>query len=138
MKPDLDAIQARCEAATPGPWYASDGYESWRVLSECSEDERGRPRIVFDDGSAYGEYGAKCRIADRDFLMAARTDVPALLAYIDELESRTTYAAGETEWANRIAHAEARFVEEYDARKAAERQVEELRSRIVTLEAMKP
>jgi hypothetical protein len=62
-------------------------------------------------------------------------DVPTLLAYIAELEARTTYTVGETEWANRIAHAEARFVEEYDMRKAAERQVEELRARIVTLEA---
>jgi len=57
---------------------------------------------------------------------------------VAELEARTTYAAGEIEWANRIAHAEARFVEEYDMRKAAERQVEELKARIVTLEAMKP
>jgi len=64
-------------------------------------------------------------------------DVEALLAYIDELEARTTYTPGETEWASRIAHAEARFVEQYDLRKAAERQVEELRSRIVTLEAMR-
>lgn len=64
-------------------------------------------------------------------------DVPTLLAYIDELERRTAYTVGETEWAHRIAVAEQRFVDEYDARKAAERQVEELKARIVTLEAMR-
>ena len=46
---------------------------------------------------------------------AAREDVLALLAYIEELEGRTTYTVGETEWAHRIAHAEQRFVDEYDA-----------------------
>ena len=153
-------------------------------------------------------------------------DVETLLAYIDELEGRgflppvnpeheaivdgmiakaregatkrpiVTYSPGETEWASRIAHAEARFVEEYDAhqetrklltdlfykqlkadaeqmrsygigqvgvrnllvdfqneelslgkvvdllraaaREMAREQVEELKARIVTLEAMKP
>lgn len=39
----------------------------------------------------------------------------ALLAYIDELERRTTYTIGETEWAHRIAVAEQRFVDECDA-----------------------
>jgi len=136
MKPDLDAIRARCEAATPGPWELHDSGDSWRVYAQ---DE-----IVFDDGSAAGEYCTKCTVPDRDFFMAARTDIPALLAYIETLKGQIAaqsvgrWAPGEIEWANRIAHAEARFVEEYDMRKAAERQVEELKARIVTLEAMKP
>ena len=52
--------------------------------------------------------------------------------------NRTTYTVGETEWANRIAVAEQRFVDEYDARKAAGREIAELKARITTLEAMKP
>ncbi len=64
-------------------------------------------------------------------------DVAALLAYVDELERRTTYTVGETEWAHRIAVAEQRFVDEYDARKAAEREIAELKARITTLEAMR-
>ena len=69
--------------------------------------------------------------ADMDeFQRHARTDTPALLAYIDELEGRTTYTVGETEWAHRIAVAEQRFV-------AAEREIAELKARIVTLEALK-
>jgi hypothetical protein len=74
--------------------------------------------------------------ADMDeFQRHARTDIPALLAYVEELESRTGYTVGETEWAHRIANAEQRFVDEYDARKAAEREIAELKARIVTLEA---
>lgn len=46
-------------------------------------------------------------------------DIPALLAYIDELESctafTTSYTIGETEWAHRIAVAEQRFADEHDA-----------------------
>lgn len=53
----------------------------------------------------------KGRLANTD----AREDVLALLAYVEELESRVTYTVGETEWANRIAHAEQRFADEYDA-----------------------
>ena len=45
---------------------------------------------------------------------------------------------GETELAHRIAIAEQRFVDEYDARKAAEREIAELKARIAVLEAMKP
>ena len=76
--------------------------------------------------------------ADMDeFQRHARTDTPALLAYIDELARRTTYTVGETEWAHRIAVAEQRFVDEYDARKAAEREIAELKARITTLEALK-
>jgi hypothetical protein len=46
-------------------------------------------------------------------------DIPALLAYIDELESctafTTSWTIGETEWAHRVAVAEQRFVDECDA-----------------------
>lgn len=64
--------------------------------------------------------------------------IMALLSCIEERESQTTYTVGETEWAHRIAVAEQRFVDEYDARKAAEREIAELKARITTLEAMKP
>lgn len=66
------------------------------------------------------------------------TDIPALLAYVEELESRVTYTVGETEWSHRIAVAEQRFVDEYDLRKTAEREIAELKARIAVLEGMKP
>jgi hypothetical protein len=84
---DLDEIERRANAATPGPWYVHDRpADFWTVGTdpdwpfECE---------VFDDGSARGEYDALCSIADRDFLVAARTDVPALIARVRELEAES-------------------------------------------------
>ena len=164
MKPDLDAIRARCDAATPGPWhvdgstYDEDCYEHLAPYGLAGPDDR----LLWSCGG--GEY-AHPDMATAQFIAAARTDIPALLAYIDELErdllneratfescnrarmhceyecatlkARTTYTVGETEWAHRIAVAEQRFVDEYDARKGAEREIAELKARITTLEAMR-
>ncbi|MDT0302943.1 hypothetical protein [Streptomonospora wellingtoniae] len=58
-RPDLDAIAAREQAATPGPW-AYDGRTLW------GRDE-------------YGPIKAETP-ADRTFISHARADVPALLA----------------------------------------------------------
>ena len=147
-RPDLDAIRARCDAATPGPWkavaYWHDGPMS-DVMSPSGEPfccvSFEKPDAALEDATA-------------QFIAAARTDIPALLAYIDELErdllneratfescnrarmhceyecatlkARTTYTVGETDWAQRIAVAEQRFVDEYDARRDVERQRDEL------------
>jgi len=90
---NLNEIEARANAATPGPWYVYENdppLEYW-VVSADPNAPCGRE--VFDDGSAAGEYGASCSIADRDFLVAARTDVPALIARVRELETeRDAYA----------------------------------------------
>lgn len=134
-RPDLEAIRARCEAATPGPWRVDGStYDE-----DCNEHlapyglEGPNERLIWSSGG--GEY-AHPDMATAQFIASARTDIPALLAYIEELESRTTYTIGETELAQRIAtlehmlteerenvdtlraaveHAEQRFVDEYDA-----------------------
>ena len=176
MKPDLDAIRARCEAATPGPWAIerySSPHDGFLIQYRA---HKGETETVADIPLT----------SDAELIVAARTDIPALLAYIDELErdllneratfescnrarmhceyecatlkDRTTHTTGETEVAHRIAtlehmlaeerenvdtlrasvaHAEQRFVDEYDARKAAEREIAELKARITTLEAMR-
>jgi hypothetical protein len=129
-RPDLDAIRARCDAATPGPWgfsryeqrYLLD--EATDVVGEVAPGETGAAITVFAVAS-----GA---LEDADFIARARTDVPALLAYIEELERRVTYTVGETEWAHRIAVAEQRFVDEYDRRKAACRVIDELEEQALT------
>lgn len=91
------------------------------------------------------------RLANTD----AREDVLALIAYVEELEGRTSYTVGETEWAHRIANAEERALtaeerlervtrERDQERKVFERamaeaqtDVRELRARIAELEAMR-
>ena len=101
---DLDAIERRANAATPGPWYVHDRpADFWTVGTdpdwpfECE---------VFDDGSARGEYDALCSIADRDFLVAARTDVPALIARVRELEAERDQALADYQDLGRVMHEE--------------------------------
>jgi hypothetical protein len=80
---NLDAIEARANAATPGPWAVYEKPDPWGYWAVQDADGKD----VFDDGSAGAEYGQTCSIADRDFLVAARTDVPALVARVRELEA---------------------------------------------------
>jgi len=69
---DLAAIRARSDAATPGPW---------RAFHHATEAE---VSYVGADGHAVAEVR---HVADAEFIAHARTDVPALLARIAELEA---------------------------------------------------
>jgi hypothetical protein len=66
----LDAIRARVEAATPGPWKA----QRW-----CSNN----PSVA----EAWGLTGMRT-FADAVFCGHAREDVPALLAEVERLQAR--------------------------------------------------
>ena len=66
MKLDLEAIEARCESATPGPWYAR-------------EDRRGYKMVLRPTNKFYA--GPDC-----EFIACARTDIPALLAEVRQLQ----------------------------------------------------
>ena len=77
--PDYDAIAARAEAATPGPWdalFGGPGFEprSWWM----SYDDPEREGSTFDWQQI---------TADAEFVNNARTDVPALLARCRDLEA---------------------------------------------------
>jgi hypothetical protein len=78
---DLDAIEARCNAATPGPWRAGNIAAEAKVWCDYPEGI---------EGPVMGE---RCLLimnkhfphdADREFIAASRTDVPALLANLRE------------------------------------------------------
>lgn len=78
MKPDLDAIRARCEAATPGPWHGA--------MPTCDHDhDANDPACAIEDPNSAIVANCVEADADVDFIMYARTDVPALLAYVEEL-----------------------------------------------------
>ena len=95
---DLEAIQDRCRAASPGPWWWSYSYgvpnhwdeieTHWCLVSPASEaDDR---CIAWELVTAHtGEtdlYGARCdQLADYQFIAHARADVPALLAEVKRL-----------------------------------------------------
>lgn len=66
---DLDAIEQRTRAATEGPW-EYDGRTLW------GRDDIGRIKADTPE--------------DRAFTTAARTDVPALVARVRELEAENT------------------------------------------------
>ena len=76
---DLDAIRARCDAATRGPW----------TYDEAGYVDVGLPR---SRSIAIGiEIDATAK-SDGDFIAHARTDIPALLAHIEELAERALTA----------------------------------------------
>ena len=65
-------------------------------------------------------------------------DVPTLLRHIDTLEHMLGEERENVDTLRAaVEHAEQRFVDQYDARKAAEREIAELKARITTLEAMR-
>ena len=65
---DLDAIEARAEAATPGPWRQTTSKRGYRDVLQTPD--------------SYGDrmIAKGCPNADADFIAAARTDIPALVA----------------------------------------------------------
>lgn len=87
-RPDLEAIRARCEAAEPGPWWIEPHWvgEDWpkRVLAQ--DPNRSYRRTIICDDFGYA--------AERDhiFIASARTDIPALLDYVEHLERKVADA----------------------------------------------
>ena len=72
---DLDEIERDAKAATPGPWN-DDG------VSVNGEDEDGN---IAMEWVANGDYAGHAD--DARFIAAARTDVPALVARVRELQA---------------------------------------------------
>lgn len=75
MRPDIEAIKKRAEGATPGPW----------TNAICTSAYLNTP----NDGrvcEAWDENGY-CSIEDGEFIAHSRQDIPALVAYIEELEA---------------------------------------------------
>ena len=104
MKPDLDAIRARCDAATRGPWnvvaltcpngnaivdsITGTGEPQWCDYGE-GEGEWFTDSLVIAE-TDMGVYGPT--MPDAQFIANARADVPALLAHIEELAERALTA----------------------------------------------
>ena len=127
MRPDIESIQARADAATAGPWEIVRD-EEWRWLTvdtECDLCKRGVKlfEVVADNdegeiteghkhwspshyiaapseeiaGNFDYEEGGIIRHEDTVFIANARQDVPALLEYIAELEAELTHIKKEIE-----------------------------------------
>jgi hypothetical protein len=72
---DLDAIEARAEAATPGDhWFADlepEDQLSYEVWAAQDPDEESSNGVVTEFG---------CKKADAYFIASARADIPAMVA----------------------------------------------------------
>lgn len=81
MEIDLKAIEARANAATPGPWMPDATYGS--ITAPNGADPRG-------DAEYYGAQlvAESCAKADQAFIANAREDVPALLSALRAAEQR--------------------------------------------------
>ena len=87
---DEQAIKARCDAATPGPWisetYGFTG-KNWLVGSVFTGSTHETSCLVHitTDHLHASEYTHGEAISDVDFIAHAREDVPALLAEVERL-----------------------------------------------------
>jgi len=76
-KDQLEAIRARADAATPGPWSTRTNSLNGIEDEFLGLDIEGPPDAV---------RGQFARRADAEFIAAARADIPALLAHIAALQ----------------------------------------------------
>jgi hypothetical protein len=90
---ERQAITARVEAATPGPWTAGEDVET------AGEIYAGDDRVPVLHGPPF----EGPRTEDMSFIAHARTDVPALLAEVERL--RAELHAHEVAHDRRIAEA---------------------------------
>jgi len=89
---ELDAIKARCEAATAGPWHWSGDYPSDAPCPHGTDWTDHGPDLTSSTdpvitSSGYDASSLDVSDADAEFIAAARSDVPALLAEIERLEA---------------------------------------------------
>jgi glutathione S-transferase len=83
---DLEAIHKRCAAATPGPWLVDGDYLPASIYASDSPDWKVRHQFRVVGMTDYEDGGVVCR-EDAEFIAAARSDIPALLAEVDRLRA---------------------------------------------------
>ena len=91
---DLNAIRARADAATEGPWYATedlalDGDEAAVGVARGEFGASDYAMVVTTPGDASYDAGdfPTSRVADAVFIAHARSDVPALVGEVEHLRA---------------------------------------------------
>lgn len=88
---NLDRIERRANAATQGPWGFS--YGDRRYIADPSTDIVGEVAPPYSGQTMCVFAVASANQGDSEFIASARTDVPALVARVRELETeRDAYA----------------------------------------------
>lgn len=96
---NLDAIEQRCQAATPGPWVVMKGKPSETITAQlevnevggCTWERGARCMTIRIDASDYDANERSSRSwakKDLSFVAHARQDIPELIARIRELEAQ--------------------------------------------------
>lgn len=83
---DLDAVEARANAATPGPWWGGGDRQSrnaYGLVGRTTDRGTGNAIAVLSGTDMD-------RVADAEFIAAAREDVPALIAEVRRLREAPT------------------------------------------------
>lgn len=88
---DIEAIRARCEAATEGPWVIveRDDGDGGPIPPEWLVGMERHPRGYWEKDNTMLE-----KKADAEFIAHSREDIPALLARVAELEAGLAPFAG--------------------------------------------
>ena len=92
MNIDIDKLEAMRSKAAKTPWSVAQVGQFWEVRREPRNTMVDEP-VVFDDGSAGGEYGERCREQDRDYIVALANAAPALFAEVRRLRAIEAAAA---------------------------------------------
>mgnify|MGYP006961905552 CR=1 FL=1 len=87
---DLDAIEARADAATDGPWLASHN------LTDDTHDVS----VLYSNGIGVLVADFHKRPDDARFAAHARTDVPALIAALRKAEAQVAHLRGQSRESN--------------------------------------
>lgn len=88
---DLDAVEALCDAATPGPWTATLGVSEF-FGTEMSVYSEHTELMVFS------HIGCSATSADMEFAAAARTLVPALVTRLRAAEAENVRLRAVETW----------------------------------------
>jgi hypothetical protein len=95
---ELDEIKARVAAATEGPWEA--------YSASCCPDMGGVSSSKYRVHAAeVGNVGHPALLEDAEFMAHARTDVPALIAALEEAWAALREAADDVEAEGLMHHA---------------------------------
>lgn len=95
---DLESLKALCDAATPGPWWIEENEQVWVLQGVHAvippQLDGAIPEQVINHqilkapkmGTPYAEYWPSR--ADAEFIVRARTDMPALIAEVERLRAK--------------------------------------------------
>jgi hypothetical protein len=92
---DLGPIEARCKAASPGPWITCNpesAFKNWPIgFFSLGRDEEAKPSnwAISTDHVRASEMTSGGAKADAEFIAHARQDIPALIAEVRRLRARS-------------------------------------------------